>query len=106
MARAKLKAEDAKKINLFLNLCGGSIDFEAGHWYLETGNKLKILHSVPELMRYIITELETMKGNYTGEAWEAAEQEASKTRFHLKGESDRMNARREYRYGKEDTHII
>ena len=99
MARAKIKADDVKKIKLFLNLCGGSIDFEAGSWYLEAGGKLKILHSVQDLNDFIGDKLDTMREDYTAEAWEKAEQDAEKTQFHLKGESDRMDRRR-YRHGE------
>lgn len=100
MARAKLKSENVQNLKMFLTLCGGSIDFESGSWYLETGNKLKILHSTEDLNEYITGELETLKGNYTPEEWESAQQEASKSRFHLKWESDKIDMRR-YRYGKD-----
>lgn len=100
MARAKLKSENVQNLKMFLTLCGGSIDFESGSWYLETGNKLKILHSTEDLNEYITGELETLKGNYTPEEWEVTKKETSKTRFHLKGESDRIDMRRD-RYGKD-----
>lgn len=97
MARATLKTEDYRKVKMYLFLTDGSIDFEAGIWYLE-GDEFKILHSVPDLSRYVTKKLDEMRPGYTDEEWIRAETESAKARFRLKSESDRMNARR-YRHG-------
>lgn len=97
MARAKLKTEDIRKVKMYLFLTDGEIDFEAGKWYLE-GAEFKILHSVKDLSDYVTKKLDEMKDGYTEDEWQTAETEAIKSRFHLKGESDRMDMRR-CRYG-------
>lgn len=94
MARAKFNKDEVKKLNQYLLLVNGIIDFEQGTWYIDTPDDYLIFHGKEKLMENININLECMKEMYEinneMDEWEAIEAEAKKTSFHIGGESDRM----------------
>lgn len=98
MARAKLSKEDAKKVNQYLLLVNGIIDFEHGNWYIDTPDDLLIYHSKEKMMEDINYNLDCMKEVYENnnelDEWRQIEKQAEESKFHFMFESDRMGYRR------------
>ena len=94
MARAKLSKEDAKKVNQYLLLVNGIIDFEQGNWYIDTPDDLLIYHSKEKMMEDININLNCMREMYEinneMDDWKDIEAQAEKSRFYIGRESDRM----------------
>ncbi len=94
MARAKLSKEDAKKVNQYLLLVNGIIDFEQGNWYIDTPDDLLIYHSKEKMMEDININLDCMREMYEinneMDDWYDIEAQAENCRFYIGRESDRM----------------